>query len=88
MPQWLGVPELIIILIILLVIFGPKRLPEIGRSVGKGIKEFKKSTSELQEQVTAEEPKAGTGEKAEAEKVEKAGAAEASGSKSSETKTS
>lgn len=88
MPQWLGVPELIIILIILLVIFGPKRLPEIGRSVGKGIKEFKKSTSELQEQVTAEEPKASTGEKAEAEKVEKAGAAEASGSKSSETKTS
>lgn len=52
MPSWLGVPELIVILIIILVIFGPKRLPEIGRSLGKGIQEFKKSTNDFQEQLT------------------------------------
>lgn len=39
-------PELIIILVAALVIFGPKRLPEIGSSMGKTIKEFKKSTTE------------------------------------------
>lgn len=54
----LGWPEIIAILVIVLVIFGPKRLPEIGRSLGKGIKEFKKSTSELQEHLTKEEPAA------------------------------
>ena len=66
MPSWLGVPELIIILIILLVIFGPKRLPEIGRSVGKGIREFKKSTSDLQEQLTGDEKPKAEAKKAEA----------------------
>lgn len=56
----LGWPEIIAILVIVLVIFGPKRLPEIGRSLGKGIKEFKKSTSELQDHLTkddSEKPK-------------------------------
>ncbi len=38
-------PELIILLIVALVIFGPKRLPEIGGAMGKGIREFKKGTS-------------------------------------------
>ena len=38
-------PELIIVLVIALVIFGPKRLPEIGGSLGKGIREFRRSTS-------------------------------------------
>jgi TatA/E family protein of Tat protein translocase len=57
MPS-IGWTELIVILVIILVIFGPKRLPEIGRSLGKGIKEFKKSSSELQEQLTTDEPKA------------------------------
>ncbi len=42
----LGVPELILILVIALVIFGPSKLPEIGQSIGKGIKEFKKATEE------------------------------------------
>lgn len=64
MPS-IGWTELIVILVIILVIFGPKRLPEIGRSLGKGIKEFKKSSSELQEQLTAEEPKAPTVEQTE-----------------------
>ncbi|MDO8735842.1 MAG: twin-arginine translocase TatA/TatE family subunit [Thermoleophilia bacterium] len=62
----LGWPEIIAILVIVLVIFGPKRLPEIGKSLGKGIKEFKKSTTELQEHITKEEPEAPKVEKAEA----------------------
>jgi sec-independent protein translocase protein TatA len=40
-------PELVILLVVALVIFGPKRLPEIGGAMGKGIKEFKKGTQEL-----------------------------------------
>lgn len=39
----LGVPELVIILVVALVIFGPGRLPEIGGALGKGIRDFKKS---------------------------------------------
>ena len=42
----LGVPELIVILIIIIMIFGANRLPEIGRGIGKGIKNFKESTRE------------------------------------------
>lgn len=44
MPN-VGPLELIVVLIIALVIFGPKRLPELGRSVGKGIREFRASVS-------------------------------------------
>lgn len=66
MPS-IGWTELIVILVIILVIFGPKRLPEIGRSLGKGIKEFKKSTTELQEHITGD-PTAPTVERT--EKVE------------------
>jgi len=43
--------DLLIVLLIALVIFGPKKLPEIGGAVGKGIREFKKATSEVVEQV-------------------------------------
>ncbi|MFA5801703.1 MAG: twin-arginine translocase TatA/TatE family subunit [Thermoleophilia bacterium] len=81
-----GMGEWIIILVILLVIFGPKRLPELGRSLGKGIKEFKKSTNELTEQLTAEEPKKTTAETAEKEEAAKKPAENAE-SKTSETKT-
>ncbi|MDI6799636.1 MAG: twin-arginine translocase TatA/TatE family subunit [Actinomycetota bacterium] len=38
----LGIPELVIILVIVLVIFGPKKLPEIGKALGSGIRELKK----------------------------------------------
>ncbi len=41
----IGLPELIIVLVILLVIFGPKRLPGLGRSLGSGMREFKDSIS-------------------------------------------
>jgi sec-independent protein translocase protein TatA len=43
MPGWIGLPELIVLLVVLLLIFGPKRLPEMGRSLGKGMREFKDS---------------------------------------------
>jgi sec-independent protein translocase protein TatA len=45
----LGVPELLVILVIVLVIFGAGRLPEIGAALGKSIKAFKKATSEPDE---------------------------------------
>jgi sec-independent protein translocase protein TatA len=45
MPGNIGWQGLVIILIVLLVIFGPKRLPEMGRSLGKGMREFKDSVT-------------------------------------------
>jgi sec-independent protein translocase protein TatA len=45
MPGNIGFPEILVVLIIALIIFGPKRLPELGRSVGKGIREFRASIS-------------------------------------------
>ena len=45
----LGVTELIIILVIVVIVFGAKKLPEIGSGIGEAIKNFKKSTSELSE---------------------------------------
>jgi sec-independent protein translocase protein TatA len=41
----IGIPELILVLVVLLVIFGPKRLPGLGRSLGSGMREFKDSVS-------------------------------------------
>jgi sec-independent protein translocase protein TatA len=55
----IGMPELIVIFVIALVVFGPRRLPEIGHSLGKAIAEFKRATNELQrtleEEVRADE---------------------------------
>ncbi len=45
MPINVGPTELIIVLIIALIVLGPKRLPEVGRSVGRGMREFKDSLS-------------------------------------------
>jgi sec-independent protein translocase protein TatA len=42
----IGIPELVIILFIIVLIFGATRLPEIGRGIGKGIKNFKEATKE------------------------------------------
>lgn len=50
----IGMPELLIIMVVVLLVFGAKRLPEIGQSMGKGIREFKKSLREVKESV--EEP--------------------------------
>jgi sec-independent protein translocase protein TatA len=54
----IGMPELIIILVIILIIFGAGKLPEIGGAIGKGIKNFKKATREPDEvDVTPENKK-------------------------------
>ncbi|MBT2755004.1 twin-arginine translocase TatA/TatE family subunit [Mesobacillus foraminis] len=50
----IGVPGLILILILALIIFGPKKLPEIGRAFGQTLREFKKSTKELTSDVMEE----------------------------------
>ncbi|MCH6264056.1 MULTISPECIES: twin-arginine translocase TatA/TatE family subunit [Neobacillus] len=50
----IGVPGLILILIVALVIFGPNKLPEIGRAFGKSIREFKNATSGIAEDIKAE----------------------------------
>ncbi len=43
----LGFPELVVIFVIALLVFGPRKLPELGRSLGKSLAEFKKATNEL-----------------------------------------
>jgi sec-independent protein translocase protein TatA len=55
----IGLPELMVIMAIALLVFGPKKLPEVGRTIGKAIREFKRSTDEIkdkfEEQIRAEE---------------------------------
>jgi sec-independent protein translocase protein TatA len=45
MPSFIGVPELLILLVVVLLIFGPKKLPQLGRSLGSGMREFKDSVT-------------------------------------------
>ena len=44
----IGMPELIIIMILALIIFGPRKLPELGKSLGRSLNEFKKASTDLQ----------------------------------------
>lgn len=57
----LGLPELVIIFVVALVIFGPRKLPELGRSLGKSLSEFKRASNDLRntldEEIRAEERK-------------------------------
>jgi len=50
----IGVPELILIFLIILILFGAKRLPEIGRALGKALSEFKKGMKEARKEVEEE----------------------------------
>ena len=45
MPGNIGLPEILVVLVIALIVFGPKRLPELGKSLGRGIREFRSSIS-------------------------------------------
>ena len=50
----IGIQEMILILIIALVIFGPKRLPELGKSIGKTLAEFKRASNEIRQNIEKE----------------------------------
>lgn len=48
----LGAPEIILILLVILVLFGAKKIPEMMQGLGKGIKEFKKATKDIESEIT------------------------------------
>lgn len=50
----LGISEVILILVLALLIFGPKRLPEMGRTIGKGLAEFRKASTDFKRTINAE----------------------------------
>jgi TatA/E family protein of Tat protein translocase len=50
----LGFQEVLLILVLALLIFGPKKLPEIGRTIGKGMAEFRRATSDLKRSIETE----------------------------------
>jgi len=54
----LGMPELIFIFVLALLLFGPKKLPELGKQLGKGIGEFKKASNDLKRSIEEEVEKA------------------------------
>jgi sec-independent protein translocase protein TatA len=47
MPGNIGLPEILVVLVIALIIFGPRKLPELGKSLGKSLAEFKRASNEL-----------------------------------------
>lgn len=49
-----GIPEMLFIFVVALLIFGPKKLPELGRSLGKGIAEFRRASAELRSSLERE----------------------------------
>ena len=77
----IGMPELIIIMVIALIVFGPRKLPELGRSLGRSIGEFKRASNELRstldEEIRLEEQRNAerqrTGEKAATPQAEELG---------------
>jgi sec-independent protein translocase protein TatA len=50
----IGFPELLVIFVIALIVFGPRRLPEIGKALGQGINEFKRASKDLQNRLEQE----------------------------------
>ena len=66
MPN-LGFGEIVLILLLALIIFGPKRLPEMGKTIGRSLKEFRRATSDLRQEIEVdleEEPKASVEQRA------------------------
>jgi sec-independent protein translocase protein TatA len=49
----IGMPELLIIMVVALLVLGPKRLPEVARSLGRGLAEFRRASSDLRQSLTA-----------------------------------
>ena len=58
----IGVPELLILLVVALIVFGPRKLPELGRSLGRSLQEFKRASNDLKstldDEIRAEEHRA------------------------------
>jgi sec-independent protein translocase protein TatA len=52
----IGTPELLIILFVILLVFGAKKLPELAQGLGKGIREFKKASNEIQDELDLNKP--------------------------------
>jgi TatA/E family protein of Tat protein translocase len=81
----IGMPEMLIILVIALIIFGPRKLPELGRSLGKSLAEFKRASNELkntlEEEIRLDEQRTAQ----EAAKAKEAPSTSASGEANSET---
>lgn len=50
----IGMPELIVIFIVALLVFGPKKLPDLGKALGRGLAEFKRASEELKEGLTTD----------------------------------
>ncbi len=50
----IGMPELMVILVVALVVLGPKRLPEVARTIGKAVSEFRRQSSEIMDEFTAQ----------------------------------
>ena len=50
----IGVPELIVIFVVALLVFGPKKLPELGKALGRGLAEFKRATEEIKNEISSE----------------------------------
>jgi TatA/E family protein of Tat protein translocase len=67
----IGFQELLLIFLLVLLLFGAKRLPEVGRNLGKGIREFKKATKEISSDVDLEEYEKKPPRKAAEQKEEK-----------------
>jgi len=56
MPGMIGMQELLVILLVVLLLFGAKRIPEVMRSLGSGINEFKRGMRDIERDVSKEEP--------------------------------
>lgn len=64
MPMRVGPMELVIILVIALIIFGPGKLPEVGRAIGKGMRDFKEALSGGGAETASSQPSSGSGDQA------------------------
>jgi TatA/E family protein of Tat protein translocase len=56
----IGWPELIILLVVVLIVFGPGKLPDIGNAIGRGVKEFRKASNDLESSIRGEPSKPAT----------------------------